>query len=272
VRGFSPPRLETTAPRPKAPRRLTTLLGGVILVVSASACAPATGGTATYPPGLAVSDTGNVAWVWKGRAYLARRPSYRPEGLAAPASASSVAWREGEVWLALPAAGLAYRATGVPASQGVDGRPVVLSPSYTFTESGNVYDATGAVYSRLPGPPRSVLESSGRTWAIVERTVYEVAPGRAAAVERVPDSLGNPALLPAGTRFAVTSGPVASTGSSNFYLGPNGPVAGSAGPARAEGLIAAGGDVVATLASGRVNLFALPSLSRIADIPLEVNP
>ena len=235
-----------------------------------AACAPSTAGRGSFAPALAVSPAGDVAWTVGGRAFIARPPAYRAAAADAPALASDLAWRGGELWLALPGAGLLYRAGGVPASVELPGRPLRLTATLAFAEGGNVHDARGALHSRLPGTPDAVLEAGGSAWAVVAGTVYEVLPGRAVAREKLPDSLPAATLLPAGRGYAVVSGPATQSGASRYFPGAGGPVRAAAPSGNTGGLIASGGEVLATLDSGRVRVYTLPDLKPLADIPLEV--
>ena len=118
-----------------------------------SACAPAsspssiTSLTDSSPAlnitALAVNPSSALVCIAGGRAYrLENLQNW--SALPSPTSASSAAWVDGNWWLALPGAGLIYKATGVPQSISVTGSPALLTSRFAFTTSGEVLDFSGA--------------------------------------------------------------------------------------------------------------------------------
>ena len=148
-----------------------------------SACAPASSPSsvtsltdsnpASSITALAVNPSGALVCIAGGRAYrLENLKTW--SALPSPTSASSAAWREGNWWLALPGAGLIYKATGVPQSISVIGSPALLTSRFAFTTSGEVLDFSGASVGRVGALPSVTLETTGTTFALVGRVVYAI--------------------------------------------------------------------------------------------------
>ena len=147
-----------------------------------SACAPASSGAyfmsltdtpASRISALAVNPSGTLVCIADGRAYrLENLKTW--SALPSPTSASSAAWRDGNWWLALPGAGLIYKATGVPQSVSVTGSPALLTSRFAFTLSGEVLDYSGSTIGRVGALPSATLETSGTTFALVGRVVYAI--------------------------------------------------------------------------------------------------
>lgn len=239
------------------------------LVVALAACAPATGRAATAPA-VAVSAAGAVAVAWAGRAYVARPPGYELTPLSGPAAAADVAWRDGDPWLALPAAGLVVRASGVPQTLSFPGRPARLSGSRIFLEDGSVYGYDGAAAGRLPGLPDAVLERGDRSWALVGGVVYELATAPR-ALERAP--AGATALRFVGGRAQAVPGPEVEADGTTVLVaegrlearGVAGALRGSADAPTGPWALAAGPGTLAVAAPGRLRVHRLPDLALLAD-------
>ena len=151
-----------------------------------SACAPASSpssvGSSSSPnssspavtiTALAVNPSGALVCIAGGRAYsLENLRDW--SALPSPTSASSAAWREGHWWLALPGAGLVYKATGVPQSVSVTGSPALLTSRFAFTTAGEVLDYSGATVGRVGALPSATLETTGTTFALVGRVIYAI--------------------------------------------------------------------------------------------------
>ena len=141
-----------------------------------SACAP-TSSPSSSPTAsitaLAVNLSGALVCIAGGRAYsLDNLKTW--SALPSPTSPSSAAWREGNWWLALPGAGLVYKATGVPQSISVTGSPALLTSRFAFTLGGEVLDYSGATIGRVGALPSATLETTGTTFALVGRVVYAI--------------------------------------------------------------------------------------------------
>lgn len=147
-----------------------------------SACAPASSSAyfmsltdtpASRISALAVNPSGTLVCIAGGRAYLLENLKTW-SALPSPTSASSAAWNDGNWWLALPGAGLLYKATGVPRSVSVTGSPALLTSRFAFTLSGEVLDYSGATVGRVGSLPSATLETTGTTFALVGRVVYAI--------------------------------------------------------------------------------------------------
>lgn len=147
-----------------------------------SACAPASSPTsvtslsspAASITALAVNPSGALVCIAGGRAFkLENLKTW--SALPSPTSASSAAWIDGNWWLALPGAGLIYKATGVPQSVSVSGSPALLTSRFAFTTSGEVLDYSGATVGRVGALPSATLETTGTTFALVGRVVYAIS-------------------------------------------------------------------------------------------------
>ena len=122
---------------------------------------------------LATNPSGTLVCIAGGRAF--KLENLRDwSALPSPTSASSAAWRDGNWWLALPGAGLIYKATGVPQSVSVTGSPALLTSRFAFTLSGEVLDYSGSSIGRVGALPSATLETSGTTFALVGRVVYAI--------------------------------------------------------------------------------------------------
>ncbi len=151
-----------------------------------SACAPASSpssvsnssspnssNTGSSITALAVNPSGTLVCIAGGRAYkLENLKTW--SALPSPTSASSAAWRDGNWWLALPGAGLMYKATGVPQSVSVTGSPALLTSRFAFTTAGEVLDYSGSRVGQLGALPSATVETSGTTFALVGRVVYAI--------------------------------------------------------------------------------------------------
>lgn len=147
-----------------------------------SACAPASSPTsvtslsspAASITALAVNPSGALVCIAGGRAFkLENLKTW--SALPSPTSASSAAWIDGNWWLALPGAGLIYKATGVPQSVSVSGSPALLTSRFAFTTAGEVLDYSGATVGRVGALPSATLETTGTTFALVGRVVYAIS-------------------------------------------------------------------------------------------------
>ena len=134
---------------------------------------PASSNPAPSITALAVNPSGALVCIAGGRAY--RLETLRSwSALPSPTSASSAAWREGNWWLALPGAGLLYKATGVPQTISVTGSPALLTSRFAFTSGGEVLDYSGAFVGRVGALPSATLETTGTTFALVGRVIYAI--------------------------------------------------------------------------------------------------
>ena len=140
---------------------------------SPNSSSPNSSNAAASITALAVNPSGALVCIAGGRAYqLESLKTW--SALPSPTSASSAAWREGNWWLALPGAGLIYKATGVPQSVSVTGSPALLTSRFAFTTAGEVLDYSGAMVGRVSALPSATLETSGTTFALVGRVVYAI--------------------------------------------------------------------------------------------------
>ena len=157
-----------------------------LLAFTLIACAPASGpasvatssSTVSSNPALSITalatnPSGALVCIAGGRAHLLENLSTW-SALPSPTSASSAAWREGNWWLALPGAGLLYKATGVPQSVSVAGSPAVLTSRLAFTLGGEVLGYSGALVGRVGALPSATLETTTTTFALVGRVMYAI--------------------------------------------------------------------------------------------------
>lgn len=170
----------------------------LVCIALLSACAPASSpassrhssSPAVTITALAVNPSGTLVCIAGGRAYtLENQKTW--SALPSPTSTSSAAWREGNWWLALPGAGLIYKATGVPLSVSVAGSPALLTSRLAFTTAGEVLDYSGSSLGRVGGLPSATLETTGTTFALVGRVIYAINRNieRRQTLERASDSL-----------------------------------------------------------------------------------
>ena len=146
---------------------------GVASSSSTASSSTASSSTAPSITALAVNPSSTLVCIAGGRAY--RLENLRSwSALPSPTSASSAAWREGNWWLALPGAGLLYKATGVPQTISVTGSPALLTGRLAFTTAGEVFDYSGAFVGRVGALPSATLETTGTTFALVGRVIYAI--------------------------------------------------------------------------------------------------
>jgi hypothetical protein len=187
VNGF-----ERRGPRAKG-GALKTALGALLSALCIS-CAPSsnqpTTPRATGPVvSLTVNPLGDAVCIAadSSSAALLTRASIRSSGkvewLQAPARVSSAAFVDGWWWLAVPRAGLAIKAQGVPQNVAISAQPTRLSSRAVFTLEGDVYSYAGARLGRVPGLPSSVIDTQDATFALVGKEVYAVGNGSVARVD-----------------------------------------------------------------------------------------
>jgi hypothetical protein len=213
---------------------------------------------------LTFNPAGELACIADGRAY-AFGNAWR--ALVAPVAASSVAWRGTDWWLALPATGLVYKATGVPQSVSFEAAPTVLSARVTFTSNGEVYDLGARRLGRLPRVPSVVLDVDDATFALSEGAVYAITTGvaRRQAVNEpasLLEAVGGAEVLPGlaaraqGFTYTVSGIDLVATNSAGAIAAR---VTLSGAPTR----LVAGGSRVAVAVGATLNVYAAGSLQSV---------
>ncbi|HEX2863610.1 MAG TPA: hypothetical protein VHN99_03510 [Deinococcales bacterium] len=242
-------------------RQPIQFLAAARLAGTLAACVPAAQEAATPAASLAVSPTGDVAYAWHGQAFVARQPGYVPAVVPTPADVTSVAWRDGTAWLAVPSAGLVVAATGTPTTLTLPGQPALLTPGVILEADGTVYDYAGTRLTRLPGRASEATDlADGTTCALLGSTLYRIKAGAFTAADRLDGghvySDGTTCTLAATRTAATPEGPVSLRG--NVLVGPHGEEPLDPG----EKLMASGGGRVAVLdtETGRLRVLDPASL------------
>ncbi len=132
------------------------------------------------------------------------RGSGNPEWLQAPARVSNAAWVDGWWWLAVPRAGLAIKAQGVPQNVALSAQPTRLSNRAIFTLEGDVYSYAGTRLGRVPEPLSSVVDGRDATFALVGKEVYAISNNAVARVDLL-QSAGF-SLVATGTGYVAVKG------------------------------------------------------------------
>ncbi len=239
-----------------------------------SACAPASSPSSNATPSnsssitaLAVNPSGALVCIAGGRAHkLENLKTW--SALPSPTSASSAAWNDGNWWLALPGAGLIYKATGVPQSVSVTGSPALLTNRFAFTTAGEVLDYNGSSVGRVGALPSATLETSGTTFALVGRVVYAIdrIVERRQTLEGAVNS-----LVSRNDELEVLPGTAARAAGFTYRLegreltardSTERVTARSALPATASSVIASS-DWVAVATGSSVNIYRAPTLSPV---------
>lgn len=202
-----------------------------LLLCLLAACAPAR--VAAQPPNNAVSSVivslvvnpnGDAVCIASNSSSAAFFPRSSLRGQSghgwfdAPVRISSAAWVGNAWWLALPRAGLAVKADGVPQSVAVAGQPSLLSSKYIFTLEGDIFRFDGSKVGRVPKLPSSLLETTNTTFVLSDKEVYAVAN----TVTRVRQlESANFSLVADGASFAAVRGITVRQGAVTYSLEKN---------------------------------------------------
>ncbi len=274
----------TVFSRSRAAQLLSAISLG--LALSVTACAPALS-VRDLEPSLSLSARGEIAWAIAGNAFAALPPAYSPERLAPSSLVSSVAWRDGAPWVALPGAGLVQRGLGVPESISLPGRPARLSSKYIFTTASTVLGYGGSQIAQLPGIVRDVLEAGEVTYVLSEAQdqslVYRLDENGATLIDRIypgiPFEPSRYNIVPTDLSYEFLPRPAARANSITYRAQGaaleavyRGSVVASAGLEAVPLAIAANKDTVAVLSRTALEVFSPPQsgraiLERLARIP-----
>ena len=249
------------------------------IAVFISSCAPASNGPlASSFASLAVNLRGEIAWTFRGQAWVARAPEFTAQKLIHPANAASVAWREqnglSEPWVAMPGAGSVAKASGTPASVNILGRPVLLTGRCIFTLEGGVYSYAGTRVQQLQRRPDQVRDLAGVQTGVRAGKLQANVNCIDTTTSGSSEPTGNLEPLTAnldGVNYSVQNIGVTGMGANDFKLEAN-----SNGLIKAVGLespvleIGAGGSVVAVLSGKTLNVFRSKTLEPLKTIVLEV--
>jgi hypothetical protein len=253
--------------------RLCLITQAIILL---SSCAPSSNGPlASSFSSLSVNPRGEIAWTFRGQAWVARAPDFTAQKLAHPANASSVAWREvnglSEPWVAMPGAGVVSKASGTPASVSIVGRPFLLTGRCIFTLEGGVYSFAGSKVQQLERRPEQVRDLTGVLTGV--RAGKLQANVNCLDASTAPNNEPITNLEPLTASFDGVNYSVRNISATDFKLEAN-----SNGVIKAVSLdlpaleVGAGGDLVAVLSSKTLNIFRSKTLEPLKTITLEVNP
>ena len=283
-RGYSRSRIGSSF----APIALGLAMG---LALGISSCAPALS-VRDLEPSLSLSARGEVAWAIDGNAFAASPPAYSPERLTPSSLVSSVAWRDGAPWVALPGAGLVQRALGVPETISLPGRPARLSSKYIFTTASTVLGYGGAQIAQLPGIVRDVLEVGEITYVLIEAQdqslVYRLDKDGATLIDRIypgiPFEPSRYNIVPTDLSYEFLPRPAARANGITYRAQgarleavSRGSVVASAALDAAPLAVAANRDTVAVLSRTALEVFSPPqsggaTLERLAKIPFGGTP